>query len=74
MQSNLAVQRSLFNEIVISISTKHCLQTLLEKDSERQNAFVLGDLLKSTRVCHYDVPVIKGFATLAHQTLTVLYS
>lgn len=63
----------MLNEIVITSSSKRCLQKLLEKNCEK-NACVLGDLLKSTRVCHYDVPVIKVVATLAYQNLTVLYS
>lgn len=66
-----AVTGSLLNEIVIASSFKHCLQTLLENESEKENVFVLGDLLNRTELCHHDVLVIKGFATLAHQNLTV---
>lgn len=69
-----AVEGSLFNEIVITSSSKPCLQTLCEKDSLEENVFVPGALLNYTRLCHRDVAVIKGCATPATQVLTVPYS
>lgn len=69
-----AVEGSLFTEMVITSSPKPCSQTLCEKDSLEENVFVPGALLNYARLCHHDVPVIKGCATAAPQLLTVSYS
>ncbi len=57
--------------MVITSSPKPCLQTLREKDSLEENAFVPGALLNYTRLCQRDVPVIKVCATPAPQLLAV---
>lgn len=60
--------------MVITSSRKPCSEMLREEDSLEETVFVPGALLNYTKLCHHDVPVIKGRATPASQLLTVSYS
>lgn len=69
-----AAEEFFFNEMVITSSPKPRLEMLCEEDSLEETVFVPGALLNYTKLCHHDVPVIKGRATPASQLLTVSYS
>lgn len=65
-----AVEGSLLDEMVITSSPMPSAQMLCEKDSLEENVCVRATLLNYTRLCHHDVPVIKGCATPGPQLLT----